>query len=159
MAQDQMNPSKINGFITGKLISSHLWLADSGASTHMTNSEKGIYNVRLTETKITIGNGKHLLSHKIGDLRMSYAVKGETYTLVVQNVKYVPQLYVNLLSIPTALNSRFNLTNDGCILILRKGPYQLKFDQLYQNGSSSVCGILMHPITSETAYPALTAET
>ena len=46
------------------------WLADSGASTHMTHSDVGMFNVRPCNSRIKIGNGKVVTATKEGDLRV-----------------------------------------------------------------------------------------
>ena len=140
-------------------VSKNLWLADSGASSHMTNSESGLFNVQMIESKITIGNGKHIIAEKVGDLRLSYKEKGDTRTILLKNVKYSPQLCVNLLSIPAALSNGFNIGNDGPKLFLTKDGFNITFNQLFRTGKSSVCGIEMQPITEELANPALEAGT
>ena len=71
-------------------VGKHLWLADSGASSHMTNDESGLFNMKLIESKITIGDGKHLKAEKVGSLRLAYAVNNKMETITLHNVKYAP---------------------------------------------------------------------
>ena len=121
----------------------------------MTNNESGLFNVRLIQSKITIGNGKHLIAEKVGDLRVSYNYHGQTKVVILHNVKYAPDLCVNLLSIPTALSNGFTIGNHGMNLFLSKGTHVIKFDKLFSNSKNSVCGIELFPIATEMAHPAL----
>jgi hypothetical protein len=36
----------------------HLWLVDSGASSHLTNNLEGMFNIRNLESRITVGEGR-----------------------------------------------------------------------------------------------------
>ena len=121
----------------------------------MTNDESGLFNVKLIESKITIGDRKYLKAEKIGSLKLAYIVNKATTTITLKNVKYAPQLCVNLLSIPAALSNGYNIGNEGQYLYLQKGNFKLKFDKLFSSGKSSVCGIYMQPILQDAAYPAL----
>jgi hypothetical protein len=49
----------------------------------------------------------------------------EEKTCLLQNVKSVPELMVNLLSIPVALNNGFQIGNEGIHLHLTKGDFKL----------------------------------
>ncbi len=50
----------------------YTWLADSAASSHMTHSDKGMFNVRMEESDIIIGNRQSLKAYKVGDLHMTF---------------------------------------------------------------------------------------
>jgi hypothetical protein len=45
------------------------WLADSGASCHMGNSDEGMFDITSIDEPITLGNGKSLRATKVGKLR------------------------------------------------------------------------------------------
>ena len=47
-----------------------LWIADSGASFHMTNSKHGMINLVKNNSKIKIGNGKKIQSNYNGQQRL-----------------------------------------------------------------------------------------
>jgi hypothetical protein len=48
-----------------------LWLADSGASCHMTFNEEGMFDCRDVHSPIKIGNGKSMVATKIGRKRLT----------------------------------------------------------------------------------------
>jgi hypothetical protein len=137
-------------------ISKNIWLADSGASSHMTNSDFGLFNVKVIDSKIKIGDGKYIKVEKMGSLKLSFLTKENTKTIItLTNVKYTPQICVNLLSIPAALENGYHIGNHGLHLYLFKGDFKLTFNKLYKTGKNSVCGIELYPVTQETAYPIL----
>jgi hypothetical protein len=138
-----------------KAFRKNIWLADSAASTHFVNDETGLVNVRMIQSTVKIGNGKVLNASKIGDLpvRCSSKDNGEQ-TFILQNVRYVPGLMVNLLSIPVALNNGFQIGNEGIHLHLTKEDFKLKFDRIFQTGKGFVCGTELIP-TSEMIAAAV----
>jgi hypothetical protein len=123
-------------------INKNTWLADSGASSHMTNNDEGMFNVKIVESKITIGDGKTLTSHKVGSIKMTFQnMEGTQSTVTLHNVKYAKDLCVNLLSIPVALQNGFQIGNKGNNLNLKKGNFWLFFNKLFLSGKAYVCGI------------------
>jgi hypothetical protein len=47
----------------------HLWIGDSGASSHMTNLDEGLYDVEESNQVIIVGNGEKLKAIKTGKLK------------------------------------------------------------------------------------------
>jgi len=133
----------------------YTWLADSGASSHMTNSDDGMFNIHMQESTVTIGNGTSLKVTKIGDLKVTFRNEEGLQIFTLQKVKYIPDLCVKLLSIPVALKEGFQIGNKGLHLYLQKGKFLLLFDTLFQTKSSAICGIQLEPWTPEYANPAL----
>ncbi len=86
-----------------------MWIGDSGASCHYCNSEEGLYNYTTILKEIMLGNGNKMLAKEVGSLKCTVQPKnGDKYIVVLQNVKFVPNLWINLFSISKALN---NITN------------------------------------------------
>jgi hypothetical protein len=48
-----------------------VWIGDSGATCHMTNSEEGLINQRPVRQGIKMGNGSILLATKCGNIVMT----------------------------------------------------------------------------------------
>ena len=81
-----------------------IWLADTGASCHMTNNDEGMFDCKNISTPIRVGSGKTLMAIKIGKLKRTVVSKnGSSQVIVLQEVKYVPELWVNLFSVGQAL--------------------------------------------------------
>ena len=79
------------------------WFGDSGASVHITNNDLGMFNMRPCDTGITIGNGSKLHSEKNGDLKVKVLQKDKHKTLILKNIRFVPDLTCNLFSLTTAM--------------------------------------------------------
>jgi hypothetical protein len=47
-----------------------IWICDSGASSHYCVSDKGMFDVRDIDEKISVGNGNLLVATKIGILKL-----------------------------------------------------------------------------------------
>lgn len=130
----------------GKRFTRTTTICDSGASSHMFNSDDGMYNVRETESLITIGNGKTLKATKQGSIRATVLQKdGSTLDIDLHDVKFVPGLAVNLFSLTCALSNGWQLANDGVQILLRKGSHQLIFDRLFPTDMGVLCGIELLP--------------
>ena len=77
------------------------WLGDTAASTHMGNSDEGMTDVVEIKQTIMIGNGKTLMATKMGTLhRTVFQDDGTSFEIELKDYKYVPELHVNLFSLP-----------------------------------------------------------
>jgi hypothetical protein len=73
---------------------------------------------------ITVGNGNVMTATKMGKLRCQILQKsGESLVVTLEDVKFVPDLWINLFSIGKALKNGFNLGNDGETIKLMKGKW------------------------------------
>jgi hypothetical protein len=63
-----------------------------------------MFDVRDIDEKIRVGNGNLLFATKIGNLKLDVTqVNGTNFTITLQGVNFVPDLWVNLFSINQAL--------------------------------------------------------
>ena len=70
-----------------------IFIADSGASCHMTHSDKGMFDFKKVKDKITVGNGEAIYAEKIGKLRGTVVqANGKKRHIILENVRYVPKL-------------------------------------------------------------------
>jgi hypothetical protein len=119
-----MKPSKI---------SSNIFLGNTGASTHMGNSDEGMFDVTVISSLVEIGNGVVLTATKIGKRRVTaMQTNGENIDLVLEDYKYVPEVWVNLFSITKSLLKEWNIGNKGIQLFVSKGNVKLVFDQVFR---------------------------
>ena len=90
---------------------------------------------------------------KIGKLRCNVEqVNGKIFQVVLQDVKYVPELWVNLFSINKALKDGFKIGNDGIVIHLTKGSTTLSFDRILntKNGLCQVQSSIQFPSNRQT---------
>jgi hypothetical protein len=134
------------------------WLGDSAASTHMGNDDIGMFDVQVINSSIKIGDGKTLTATKIGKKRLTVIQEdGTTTDIILEDYKYVPDLWVNLFSIPKALGKGWNIGNKGVKIFLTKGEIKITFDREFPTHKGLVLGVEMLPRTlaHDTASAAL----
>ena len=121
---------------------SSIWLGDTGASCHMTNSTDGLVNLVPQQSWIVFGNGQRLASTHIGELvGIAEQKNGEQKQIRLKNVKLVPELYVNLFSLSAALKEGCVLQGSADELIIKKGRKSYTFDQKIKSGKGYIFGI------------------
>jgi hypothetical protein len=99
-----------NSMSEGSEFTENIWIGDSGASCYYCNSEEGLHNYTTISEEITVGNGNKMLAKKVGSLRCMVQQKnGETCVVVLKDVKFVSELWVNLFSISKALKNGFKI--------------------------------------------------
>jgi hypothetical protein len=74
--------------------------------------------------------------------------------VTLKEAKYVPELWVNLISISKALKNGFNLSNKGLIISLKKQSVSVTFDRVTKTVSGSISGIKMTTYDPSVAYLA-----
>lgn len=127
----------------------HTWLADSGASCHMTCSDAGMFDFTHIKTPIKLGDGRTLLATKIGKLKLQVTGPNNTrMDIILTNCKYVPNLWINLFSITTALSQGWNISNNGLIISLSKNHSKLTFNEIFRTDNGQVIGINLKRILS-----------
>jgi hypothetical protein len=104
----------------------------------------------MTIEDITVGNGNVMTATKIGKLRCEILQKnGESLVVTLEDVKFVPDLWINLFSIGKALKNGFNLGNDGETIKLMKGKMVALFDRCLKSKNEFVPGIKMKPVLAD----------
>ena len=122
------------------------WIADSGASTHLGNSEEGMFDVEEIKEPVTIGDGTKLYATKIGKKRCTVLqANGDTMDIVLDDYKFVPKLQHNLFSITKALDNGWSISNKGLTMKLKKGDWSLSFDRRYKTDTGRICGVDILP--------------
>jgi hypothetical protein len=86
----------------------NLWIGDTGASTHIKNTMEGLYDLREEETTVQMGNGKSLKLTTIRTIKATVQqLDGTTADIKLNNMFYIPELSINLLSITSAMETVF----------------------------------------------------
>jgi len=74
-----------------------VWIANSAASTYITNNKVGLYDVKDIHKLVKIGNGKLVDATKVGWLNVFCSNKeAENKDFILENVQYIPSFWVNL---------------------------------------------------------------
>jgi hypothetical protein len=89
----------------------------------------GMFHVQDIDEKVTVGNGNKMVATKVGSLRCHVIqLDGSTLDIVINEVKYLPELCANLFSVKKAIKNGFNLSNEGESISLTKGSSSITFD-------------------------------
>ena len=111
-----------------------VWIADSGASSHMTKTLQVTYNQHRTSLKVKIGSGEYVDANIIGDVSgIAIQQDGTRKDITLRNVKYVPRLFCKLISLTT------NENGDG--ITIEKASTSYTFDQQIKSGDGEFVGL------------------
>ena len=131
---------------TNHTLHDNIWIADTGASNHMTNSLKGMYDLKPNTKYITVGNGSRMQVTKTEKWRgTAIDNQGNKTKLTLTNVDYVPELMVNLFSLTDAMNKDFELTGSKKELNISRGNFSIRFDQKIASPAGNIFGTTMLP--------------
>jgi hypothetical protein len=130
-------------------------ICDSGACGHYCKSDKGFFDVKDINEKITVGNSESMKEIKVGSLKCHVIqLNGSSVDVTLKEVKYVPGFSVNLFSISKALKNGFDLSNKGLMISLKKGSVSVTFDRVIKKVNGSISGIKMTIYDPSVAYLA-----
>ena len=115
-----------------------LWVLDSGATMHMTNTAEGLFDTEEVESIVTIGDGSTLKVTKEGKKKLKIIQVDGTTSMVTMKMKFVPKLCYNLISMNRLMNLGFRLSSEGTTVIMDDGTMKLKFDRKIESTSSYV---------------------
>jgi hypothetical protein len=103
-----------------------------------------------------VGNGD---AEKVGKLQCCVEQdNGEMVPIVLEGVKYIPDLWINLFSICKALKGGSKIGNIDEIITLTKNDVILKFDTLIKTKDGCVPGIKLTPIVNDIGASAIRLE-
>jgi hypothetical protein len=120
----------------------NLWLADSGASCHMTFDETGMFDCRDIRSQIKIGNSQTMTAIKIGKKRVHVVNQdGSVMEFVLEECKLIPDLWVNLFSLTKSMSKGWQISNKGLNFVLSEDKYSIMFDHVIKTANGHVTGI------------------
>ena len=130
-----------------------LWVADSGATCHLTNQIQGYIETRTTGMTMKYANiGGTTKCNTIGKWKgRQYFLEGSQIKkralLILEDTMYVPDLTINLFSITKAMSQGAIIQSEGkdCLTITIKG-HTLKLNHKLQTMLGYLLGALINPI-------------
>ncbi len=85
-----------------------MWYADSGASKHMTNDPRDLFDMVSLDEEIVVGNDERLTCKVKGKLRIKIQInEKENVQILLNEVLYVPKLKSNLFSLSEVTEERY----------------------------------------------------
>jgi hypothetical protein len=98
---------------------------------HYCKSSKGLFNVEEIKENIMFGSGKSMMATKIGRLKFrDIQLDGSALDITLHEVKFVPELWVDLFIIYKSLKNGYHLGNQGLSICLSKGSFSITFDSV-----------------------------
>ena len=93
------------------------WVADTGATAHITMSDVGMTNVRPVSVTVVVGDGSEIKCTKRGDIKLT---NGEQ-TMTLKDVLYTPKFHKNIVSLGVLIRDGFDLSVTGSTMTVKKG--------------------------------------
>jgi hypothetical protein len=93
------------------------WLADTGATAHITMSDVGMTNVRPVSVTVVVGDGSEIKCTKRGDIKLTNGEK----TMILKDVLYTPKFHKNIVSLGVLIRDGFDLSVTGSTMTVKKG--------------------------------------
>ena len=119
------------------------WIGDTGATHHIINNSKGLYNIRKDDDEVKIVDGSVVKIKLIGDLNLKVKNRDQQIcNLTLKYVSYIPEFWCNLLSITYAIkDNKTKMTNDGRVIILSRGNFKIEFPKIFRSKKGYLGGM------------------
>jgi hypothetical protein len=101
------------------------WLADTGATAHITMQDVAMVNVQPVSIGVVVGDGTAVTCTKRGDITLLMGKK----TLTLKDVLYTPKFQKNIISIAVLIRDGYDLSVSGSTMTIKKGQNQLCFNR------------------------------
>jgi hypothetical protein len=121
------------------------WISDNGESCHYCQINEGLFDQATIFEMMTVGDGKKWRLKRLKKIRCLLQFDGRKFEITLENVKFVPNLWINLFSFNKALMYGFKLRYEGVLINLTKVETKLVFDQCLNTKGIFVSGIKMVP--------------
>ena len=124
----------------------NIFIGDSAATSHMTSSKMGVYNLVPINGSVMIGNGKSISCTHKGKLDVICKHKDGSIARETWDVKIVPELNHDLFSFTKAMKDGWQMNGrwkEGGLMIklFKTIRASMKFDRMIPSGSSWLLGI------------------
>ena len=123
----------------------NILIGDTGATSHMTNNDFGMFECSTSNSNVFVGNGKALKATKIGKIKHQNVVDGKFTSFTLQDVLYVPELSGNLFSLTKGINNGYELKSvkiaSTTSLVLSKNNFKLVFSKKESSSNLLTCNL------------------
>ena len=124
---------------------SNIWIGDTGATSHMTNNDFGMFDCSTSNTNVYVGSGKALKASKIGKIKLQNVVDGKITSFVLQDVLQVAEVSGNLFSLTKKISNGYALKSvliaSNTSLVLSKKIFKLIFSEKDSNSNLLTCDL------------------
>ena len=134
-----------------KYLGKNTFVGDLAATSHMTSTKVGVYDLTPINGSVMIGNGKSIKCTHKGKLDVICKHKDGSTARETWDVKIIPELNHDLFSFTKAMKAGWQMNGrwkaGGLIIELFKTTRaSMKFDRMIPSGSSWLMGIKVHRI-------------
>jgi hypothetical protein len=135
---------------SSKTLNENTFVVDSGATSHMRFSTDGMYDLQEWRSEVTVGNNQVMHSVAKGTYKGIVVQKnGDTIAITLEDVLYVPDLWVNLFSLTRAISKpNVYLGNIGNLITLNVNAEEIIFDKVLPSGNGRLLAVDILPHTS-----------
>ena len=124
------------------IFSKSAWIADSGASSHMTNNKLLLFDTVEVDAGVSVGNGEMEGVQLIGKRRdRIWNRDGKIHTIMLKKVCFVPSLICNLFSLTSSITKGFVLGNTKKVITLTRNKTRLECCIMYNTQNGFLCGL------------------
>jgi hypothetical protein len=118
-----------------------------------------MFDVKNINENIRVGNGDSLTATKIGSLKCRVIqIDGSTFNIILHDVKFVPNLWVNIFSINQALKKGHMFSNDELTISLSKGLTKVTFGRVFKAKDGAVLGVKMIAYDDPVSYSVVSMD-
>ena len=136
--------------------STNLWIADSAASSSVTNTLKGMTDLMPFDGSIQVGNGEQVKVHYKGTFNGKIKTDKGCKLIKVQEVLVAFDFIGNLFSITKALSRGAKLESENDNIVVKKGDVTLVFDEKIKSGNGYLLGCEIVPNEMSESGPTET---
>ena len=149
------NKDKVEHVLTNDCVklTNEIWIGDSGASSHMATTTDGMFDMKDCRIPVRFGNKSELFATKVEKFRGVAVSKNRKKTpILLYDVKYVPGLHCNLLSLSKAMKV-FELSGKDNQLKLKFKNLEYSFDHKIKSGTGFLFGLKVVTGKGNTMVP------
>jgi hypothetical protein len=130
-------------------MSQNTFIFDSSATSHMMYSKEGMINLKPWRVPVMVGNAANIYSEMKGTYRGFVTQEGgRTIRITLEDVLYIPDFYINLISMKKVLNNpSIDLKKaKGTIALIINETKKLLFDKIIPVGKGMLIGVDIPPL-------------
>ena len=137
----------ISSFSVNDCIDKYMWVGETGASSHITNSLDGIFDLGPSNGHVKVGDGQFIPIEKIGKFQGNMIQKnGRKENIILTNVFYISGIYCNIFSLTRAMSdgyTMFGLSTKP--ILIKKDKVEIAFDRILKSGLGMTMGVKIVP--------------
>ena len=113
----------------------NLWVGDSGATHHIVCKDENLINWVQSDEEVEAADSGLMRVEKIGMIQYQFKDENrEVSEVIIEDVKFIPNLRLNLFNIPLGMMKGWNVELKGTISKLKKEEKVISFHKKFRKG-------------------------